>query len=305
MDTGADGGGVFARNDGLFVRRHNTMIDADLQSCAPLGRSSGKVRTSGERPMASGGDWTGHPPRRPHARPHGGHAHAEHRHPTRTPPSRRWVLRPLHRRSAAGERAAPRIATGLFGEWQFLDGSREEWTRDAVIALLPGSHPPDGAQANGSRTTTPSAAARTRRRSPSRSAPPTSRRCLRGGASWRSRPQMRRGIATSRLRLRDRRRRRQRLRLLHGRETSSGMRSAKLFRLTLPESALQWWTNNRLLRRAARARMQELTRRSSRRVRHSAAATRRWRAPSRGRTRATSTCRATPARSTPNGVGAG
>ena len=48
------------------------------------------------------------------------------------------------------ERAAPRIATGLFGEWQFLDGSREEWTRDAVFALLPDSYTRRTAhQANG------------------------------------------------------------------------------------------------------------------------------------------------------------
>ena len=49
MDTGADGGGVFARNDGLFVRRHNTMIDADLQSCDPLTEEEWKGSDDGTK----------------------------------------------------------------------------------------------------------------------------------------------------------------------------------------------------------------------------------------------------------------
>ena len=135
MDTGADGGGVFARNDGLFVRRHNTLIDADLQSCDPLTEEQWKGEDEwGESDGECGGDRAGHPPRRPHARaPHRGHAQAEHRHrrPRRRHPEA-GARRPLHRRSAAVRCAAPRIATGLFGEWQFLDGSRDEWSYDAT-----------------------------------------------------------------------------------------------------------------------------------------------------------------------------
>ena len=249
---GADGGGVFDRNDGLFVRRHNTMIDADLQSCDPLteeqwkgedelGESDGEsgeigrvtlradrtlvLRTVGTLIQNTGVD-----------------------DPDASIPKMEFAVH-FTGEAPPCERAVPRIATGLFGEWQFLDGSREEWSYDATISRCCRTATPAARRTRptASRTTTPSAVARTT--SPITLAlGATDIAPLPSGWSFVAQPTAIApggynsigfgfGIADD---------------AADGdydfcmvASTSSGMRSAKLFRLTLPESELNWYTNNR------------------------------------------------------------
>ena len=193
MDTGADGGGVFARNDGLFMRRHNTMIDADLQSCAPLTEEQWKGEDEWESPMArvgrSGGSRSA-----PTARSCSARWARSYRTPaswTRTPPSRRWgspSTSPAKRRRASARRRASRRASS--GSGNSSSAAATSGVLDATIALLdalPESYA-SGRRAKGRENNDAAGcAARTQRQSPEKRArqqPPTSRRSAFGGGSF-------------------------------------------------------------------------------------------------------------------------
>ena len=252
MDTGADGGGVFARNDGLFVRRHNTMIDADLQSCDPLTEEEWKGSDDGTKSETGEiGRVTLRADRTLVLRTVG------------TLIQNTGILDPdasipkmgfaVHFTGEAPpcERAVPRIATGLFGEWQFVERSRDEWSYDATIALLdalPESytrrtvHKANGIENNDAVGCGSDPAPITLALGATDIAP------LPSGWSFVAQPTAIApggynsigfgfGIADDAADADDD--------VCMVASTSSGMRSAKLFRLTLPESELNWYTNNR------------------------------------------------------------
>lgn len=247
MDTGADGGGVFTRNDGLFVRRHNTMIDADLQSCDPLTEEEWKGSDDGTKSETGEiGRVTLRADRTLVLRTVGTLIqNTGVDDPDALIPKMGFAVH-FTGEDPPCERAAPRIATGLFGEWQFLDdsstGSKGE-SRAATFALLPNSytrrtaHQANGIENNDAAGCGSDAAPITLSLGATDIAP------LPAGWSFAVQPASATpgnaasvgfgfGIADD---------------AADGdydfcmvAATSSGLRSAKLFRLTLPESELQW-----------------------------------------------------------------